>query len=67
MANGRWEHFSHESDIGIRGVGETEEEAFQQAALALTAVIVDPHILHPTLCVELICNRQTMSCCWSIG
>lgn len=28
--------------MGIRGIGRTREEAFAQAALALTAVITDP-------------------------
>lgn len=37
-----WEHFPHEADIGIRGVGATREEAFEQAALALTAIVTDP-------------------------
>jgi len=37
-----WEHFAHGSDIGVRGVGATRSEAFEQAALALTAVVVDP-------------------------
>lgn len=38
----RWEHFPHDADMGIRGFGRTREEAFEQAALALTAVITDP-------------------------
>jgi SHS2 domain-containing protein len=38
----RWEHFSHEADMGVRGIGRTREEAFEQAAFALTAVITDP-------------------------
>lgn len=38
----RWEHFSHEADMGIRGIGKTLDEAFEQAALAMTAVITDP-------------------------
>jgi SHS2 domain-containing protein len=38
----RWEHFEHEADVGIRGIGATKEEAFQQAAVALTAVITQP-------------------------
>lgn len=38
----RWEHFAHEADMGIRGIGRTREEAFEQAGLALTAVITDP-------------------------
>jgi tRNA nucleotidyltransferase (CCA-adding enzyme) len=39
---GHWEHFSHMADIGIRGVSTSLEEAFAQAAMALTAVITDP-------------------------
>ncbi len=38
----RWEHFQHVADIGVRGIGRTPAEAFEQAALAMTAVIVDP-------------------------
>ncbi|HMB29935.1 MAG TPA: archease, partial [Blastocatellia bacterium] len=37
-----WDHFSHEADMGVLGVGATKEEAFEQAAVALTAVITDP-------------------------
>jgi tRNA nucleotidyltransferase (CCA-adding enzyme) len=37
-----WEHFHHEADIGVRGVGRTLDEALEQAALALTAVITSP-------------------------
>jgi tRNA nucleotidyltransferase (CCA-adding enzyme) len=38
----RWELFAHDADIGVRGVGPTREAAFEQVALALTAVITDP-------------------------
>jgi len=37
-----WEHFGHGADIGVRGIGRTMAEAFEQAAIALTAVITDP-------------------------
>jgi SHS2 domain-containing protein len=37
-----WEHFPHEADMGIRGIGASLEEAFAQAAMAMTAVITDP-------------------------
>ena len=40
--NPRWEHFEHKADIGIRGLAPTLEQAFEQAALAMTAVICDP-------------------------
>ncbi|ATJ81934.1 archease [Halomonas beimenensis] len=37
-----WSHFPHGADIGIRGTGATPAEAFEQAALAMTAVITVP-------------------------
>lgn len=37
-----WEHFVHEADIGVRGIGNSKTEAFSLAAIALTAVITDP-------------------------
>jgi len=42
-----WEHFSHQADIGVRGQGETLEQAFEQAALALCAVITEPEKVVP--------------------
>lgn len=44
---GHWEHFPHEADMGIRGIGPTLEEALAQAAVALTAVITDPDKVLP--------------------
>jgi SHS2 domain-containing protein len=38
---GRWEHFVHGADIGVRGLGASKAEAFEQAALAMMNVIVD--------------------------
>lgn len=38
----RWEHFPHEADVGVRGIGPTRAEAFEQAALALSAIVTDP-------------------------
>lgn len=38
----RWEHFAHEADMGVRGYAPTRQGAFEQAALALTAVVADP-------------------------
>ena len=42
MKRAFWEHFHHQADIGVRGVGTTPAEAFEQAALAMTAVITEP-------------------------
>lgn len=45
----RWEHFPHEADMGIRGIGITKSQAFEQAALAMTAVITDPQRVDPQM------------------
>lgn len=55
MTRGHWEHFSHPSDIGIRGVAPTKAEAFAQAALALTAVITDLEKVEPKEAVDIAC------------
>ncbi len=38
---GHWENFPHEADIGVRGFGATPAEAFEQAALAMSAAVCD--------------------------
>ena len=51
-----WEHFPHEADMGIRGIGPTREAAFEGAALALTAVITDPAEVIPSQEVSITCQ-----------
>lgn len=53
---GVWEHFAHGSDIGIRGRGATLDEAFSDAARALTAVVTDVDSVVPSLAVVLHCE-----------
>lgn len=53
MAEARWEHFPHEADIGVRGIGPRLEDAFCQAALALTAAITDPDLVAATTPVAI--------------
>ncbi|KRT54395.1 archease family protein [endosymbiont of Ridgeia piscesae] len=48
-----WEHFHHVADIGVRGSGYTLAEAFEQAALAMTAVIVEPDTVAGSETIEL--------------
>jgi len=67
MTRPRWEHFAHEADIGVRGIGASKKEAFEQAAIALTGVIVDPQELTAEEVVEVTCEAPMTSCCWSIG
>lgn len=52
----RWEHFRHEADVGVRGLGDTREAAFEQAALALTAVVADPDAVEPRLPLRIACS-----------
>lgn len=52
----RWEHFSHDADIGVRGYGETKSQAFEQAALALSAVITEPACIEPREAVAIQCE-----------
>jgi tRNA nucleotidyltransferase (CCA-adding enzyme) len=50
-----WEHFPHEADVGLRGFGPTLGIAFEQAALALTAVVTD-HVIADKTEVEVVCD-----------
>jgi protein archease len=52
----RWEHFSHEADIGVRGEAKTLAQAFEQVALALTAVITDLRAVIPRYMVRFSCE-----------
>ncbi len=42
--------------MGFRGVGATKEEAFEQAAIALTAVVTDPLGVTPLEEVDVECE-----------
>ncbi|KAB2943176.1 MAG: archease [Hyphomicrobium sp.] len=50
-----WEHFPHGADVGVRGWGATPEEAFEQAALALTAIATDAEV-KSNISVEVRCD-----------
>ena len=52
----RWEHFPHMADIGVRGVGASREQAFEQAALAMTAVITEPAGVEAKQAVDIECE-----------
>jgi SHS2 domain-containing protein len=51
-----WQHFQHMADIGVHGFGATLAEAFEQAALAMTAVITDPATVQQGTVVEVACT-----------
>jgi SHS2 domain-containing protein len=51
-----WEHFHHGADIGVRGIAESREEAFVQAALAMSAVITELDCIQNLESVEIRCQ-----------
>jgi len=52
----RWEHFLHVADVGVRGFGASMAEAFEQAAVAMTAVITEPDTVRPARAVDIRCE-----------
>lgn len=51
----RWEHFPHDADVGVRGFGASPAEAFEQAGLALTAIVTEAEVV-PRHKVEVACE-----------
>jgi tRNA nucleotidyltransferase (CCA-adding enzyme) len=51
-----WEHYAHGADVGVRGRAPTKAQAFEQAALALTAVLVDPARVRAHEAVDMTCE-----------
>jgi SHS2 domain-containing protein len=51
-----WEHFDHGADIGVRGIAPTLAGAFEQAAVAMTAAMVDPQTVEAKQRIELQCQ-----------
>ena len=58
MSDAHWEHFEHKADIGIRGFGLTLAEAFEQAALAMTAVVTELDGIKATVSVSIACSED---------
>ncbi|MDH5613392.1 MAG: archease [Gammaproteobacteria bacterium] len=57
MSTPRWEHFEHDADIGVRGVGPSLASAFEQAALAMSAIITDLSLIKASEEVEIHCEE----------
>ena len=55
-----WNHFHHEADIGVRGTGQTSAQAFEQAAIALTAVITEPALVDCEVSIPVDCEAPDM-------
>lgn len=59
-AEAGWKHFEHVADIGVHGRGPTVEDAFEQAALAMTAVAVEPESVRPIETVMIRCEAPDL-------
>lgn len=56
MSQPAWEHFYHMADIGVRGRGETLAQAFEQVAIAMTAVVTEPERIQPLQAIDVSCD-----------
>ena len=54
-----WEHFPHAADVGVRGFGATPAQAFEQAALALTAIVTHAQVA-PAVAVKVGCEAPEL-------
>jgi len=55
-----WEHVPHGADIGVRGWGNDVVAAFEQAALATTAIVVDPSLIRLETSVDISCEAESL-------
>ncbi len=53
-----WEHFAHQSDIGIRAKAAVLSRAFEDAGLGLTAIITDPEDVETLQPVNIECGGE---------
>jgi SHS2 domain-containing protein len=53
-----WEHFDHDADVGIRGIGPDLAKSFEQAAMAMTALVTDPKLVGESKSVSIHCKAK---------
>jgi SHS2 domain-containing protein len=51
-----WEHFEHKADIGVKGIAPSLSQAFEQAAMALSAVVTDLQCIAPNIDISIECT-----------
>ena len=56
MSGGRWELLPHGADVCVCGIGDSKAQAFEQAGVALTAVVTDPKTVAAKNPVEISCT-----------
>jgi len=57
MITPHWEHFEHRADMGVRGFGNSLAESFEQAALAMSAIITEPSSIQPRQTINVQCRE----------
>ncbi len=53
-----WEHFAHQADIGIRAIADSLGKAFEDAAVALTAIVTEPNNVAKIESVKIECSAE---------
>jgi tRNA nucleotidyltransferase (CCA-adding enzyme) len=53
-----WEHFAHQADIGIKATADSISKAFEDAAVALTAIVTEPKKVDAVECVKIECSAE---------
>ena len=56
MCETSWQHFPHGADMGVRGIGKSKAAAFEQAAIAVTALVTDPQSVDAETLVKIECH-----------
>jgi len=59
-ASRSWWHFRHGADIGVAGRGDSAPASFEQAAIALTAVVTDPARVACTHSLTIDCEAPEL-------
>lgn len=55
-----WSHFHHMADIGVHGYGPDVATAFEQTALALTAIVTEPELVRAERSFRVHCEAPDL-------
>lgn len=55
-----YEYLDHQADVGLRGIGDTPEEALAEGARAMFHVMVDPETVTPTAEIHVCCEAADL-------
>lgn len=56
----KWEHFPHGADIGVRGIGQNIQEAFEMGACALTSLVAEAKEVKKVETVDIRCQAPNV-------